>query len=80
MTNEKTTIYLNPAVKKTAKYYALAQNRSMSEIINDRLIEYFEDIQDMAELKKREENSEFVSLPDALKELGIDEKELHSRT
>lgn len=79
--NEKTTIYLDPKVKKSVQYYALRDSSSLSRIINDKLYEYLEDMADLSVLNDREHDAEFISFETALKELGISEKDLqnHSR-
>ncbi len=79
MSNEKTTIYLDPKVKKNVQYYAIQNNSSLSEIINKKLVEYLEDMMDIAELKKRDKDEEFIPLEEVLAELGIDEKDLQNK-
>ena len=46
ISSEKTTIYLDPKVKKSVQYYALRDDSSLSKIINDRLSDYLEDMAD----------------------------------
>lgn len=77
--NEKTTIYLDPKVKKSVRYYALRDRRTLSDIINQKLFEYLEDEADIAALKERDDDAEFVPLEAVLEELGINEKDLRSR-
>lgn len=76
--NEKTTVYLDPKVKKSVQYYALRDNSSLSQIINDRLAEYLEDQADIATLSERENNAEFVPLSTVLEEFGLNEKDLQN--
>lgn len=80
LANERTTIYLDPRVKKTAQYYALRDDKSLSEVVNEQLLEYLEDQEDIAELEKRRKEPSFVSLEDVLKDFGIDEKELRDKS
>lgn len=79
--NEKTTIYLDPKVKKSVQYYALRDDSSLSKIINDKLYEYLEDRADITALSERENDAEFISFATVLKELGLSEKDLqdHNR-
>lgn len=76
--SEKTTIYLDPEIKKGAQYYAVRDNTSLSKIINSKLFEYLEDQADVSALKEREKNAEFVPLKQLLEELDLSEKDLHS--
>ncbi len=82
-TNEKTTIYLNPRIKKSVQHYALRDSRSLSEIINEKLFEYLEDMADRTALSKaRKESDEFVTLDQMVHELGLDLNEIrgHAQT
>lgn len=74
--SEKTTIYLDPGVKKGVQYYAVRDNTSLSQIINSRLFEYLEDQADISALKEREKDAEFITLEQLLKELDLCEKDL----
>jgi hypothetical protein len=79
--NEKTTIYLDPRVKKTAQYYALRDDKSLSEIINERLAEYLEDQEDIADAEKaRNDGQPTIGFEDMLKELGINLNDVQNRT
>jgi hypothetical protein len=69
-TNEKTTIYLDPKIKKSVQYYVLRDRRSLSDIINQRLEEFLEDMAD------GEQDATFVSLEEVLSEHAIYEKDL----
>lgn len=51
--SEKTTLYLNPFVKKFLQYKALQENRSMSDIVNNEFAELLEDFEDLLEIEKR---------------------------
>jgi hypothetical protein len=79
--NEKTTIYLDPKVKKSVQYYALRDSRSLSEIINERLHEYLEDMADVAALDEaRKHPAEYVPLEQVVQELGLDLHEIRGKT
>lgn len=69
---DKTTLYLDPRVKKSAQYYALRDDRSLSDIVNEQLQEYIEDLADSAEVAKRMESPEFVSWADVKRHLKAD--------
>lgn len=76
-TKEKTTIYLNPKVKKGVQYYALRDDKSLSEIIDAQLIEFLEDMEDIADIDKiMAEGGEFIPFEDVVKELGLDLDEI----
>lgn len=77
ISNEKTTIYLDPRVKKSVQYYALHDDKSMSEIINERLFAYLEDRADiMAADEARNDGEEAIPFKQAVKELGLDFNEI----
>ena len=50
---QKTTIYLNPHVKKYIQHRAVAEGRSISELINNEFSDMLEDLDDLAEINKR---------------------------
>jgi len=50
---ERTTVYLNPYVKKYLQHEAVEQNKSISELINDQLAELLEDVEDAASVDQR---------------------------
>lgn len=52
-TNQKTTLYLNPTVKKFLQHKAVAEDRTMSEIVNDYFADMLEDFSDIKEVNKR---------------------------
>lgn len=80
-TNEKTTIYLDPKVKKSVRYYALRDSRSLSDIINQKLHEYLEDMADAAALDEaRKHPEEYVSFEHVVEELGLNLHEVHDKT
>jgi predicted DNA-binding protein len=68
--SEKTTIYLNPKTKKSVRYYAVRDDKSVSEIINEKLNEYLEDQEDIADAEKaRNDGESTVSFQEVLDEL-----------
>jgi len=50
---QKTTLYLNPYVKKFLQLRSVQENRTMSNIVNDQLAELLEDFEDTIEAEKR---------------------------
>ncbi|HUD06674.1 MAG TPA: DUF6290 family protein [Candidatus Saccharimonadales bacterium] len=77
--NEKTTIYIDPRIKRSVQYYALRDARSLSAIINEKLFEYLEDMADIAAIKEaRKEKDEFIPFEQAVKELGLNLDEIRS--
>ena len=50
---ERTTIYLNPYVKKFLQYQAVEQGKSLSELVNEQAAELLEDAQDIEAASKR---------------------------
>ncbi len=80
VSNEKTTIYLDPKVKKSVRYYAVRDDKSLSQIINDQLFEYLEDQEDIAAAEvARSDGEQPVSFEDALKDMGISLDEIQTR-
>ena len=79
ISNEKTTVYLDPRVKKSVKYYAVRDERSLSDIINEKLFEYLEDMADLAALKEaKKDGEEFIPFEQVLSELGLDLDEIQT--
>lgn len=81
MSNEKTTIYLDPKIKKNVQHYAIQNNSSLSEIINKKLIEYLEDMIDSHEFEKAKlENKDgYIPIEQAIRELGLSVDEIRSK-
>jgi predicted DNA-binding protein len=78
--NEKTTIYLDPKVKKSVQYYALRNASSLSAIINERLFEYLEDMADISALEEaRKSKDEYEPMEKFVSELGLDFDEIRSK-
>jgi hypothetical protein len=63
---QRTTVYLNPYVKKYLQHEAVEQNKSISELINEQLAELLEDAEDVAIIESRK--SEPVTSWDKVKE------------
>jgi Arc/MetJ-type ribon-helix-helix transcriptional regulator len=51
--SERTTVYLNPYVKKYLQHEAVEQGKSISELINDQLADLLEDAQDIETIDQR---------------------------
>ena len=68
--NEKTTLYIDPRVKRGVQFYALRDRRSLSEIVNEKLLEYLEDMADRAAIEARK-GEPTIPFEDALKGLGF---------
>lgn len=68
--SDKTTIYLNPTVKKFLQHKAVAESRSVSEIINEEFADMLEDLEDLKEVEKRR-NEPSVPFEVVLKDLGL---------
>lgn len=68
--SEKTTIYLNPTVKKFLQHKAVAENRSLSDIVNEQFSDMLEDLSDIKETEKRR-SEETVSFEKVLQDLGL---------
>lgn len=66
----KTTIYLEPSVKKFLQHKAVAESRSLSEVINDEFADMLQDLSDITTIEKRR-GEETVPLADVLKRLGL---------
>lgn len=78
--NEKTTIYLDPLVKKSVRYYAVRDDKSLSQIINEQLFDYLEDQEDIAAAEKTRSNNEpTISFEEVLDDLGISLDEIQNR-
>lgn len=73
----KTTVYLNPTVKKFVQHKAVAENRSVSEIINDYFADMLEDLEDVKTIQDRRLEKS-VSFDTMLKDLGLTYDDLRS--
>lgn len=51
--SERTTVYLNPYVKKFLQFRAVQEDRSVSELVNDRFADMLEDFEDLKEVERR---------------------------
>ena len=75
--SEKTTVYLNPYVKKFIQHKAVAEGRSVSDIINDQFADMLEDLEDLQEVEKRR-NEPSIPFEEVLRDLGITYDQLRS--
>lgn len=78
--NEKTTIYLDPKVKQSVRYYALRDRRTLSDIINQKLFEFLEEQADIAALDAaRADGEESVPFDQVVAELGLNLHEIRRK-
>jgi len=73
--SEKTTVYLNPYVKKFIQHKAVAEGRSVSEIINDLFADMAEDLEDIKEIENRR-GEPAVPFEVVLQKLGLSYEQL----
>lgn len=76
-TSEKTTIYLNPMVKKFIKHKAVEEDSSISEVINDYFADMLEDLDDIKDVEARRGEST-VSFDEVLGRAGLTYEDLRS--
>lgn len=69
---EKTTIYLNPYVKKFIKYKAVNENSTLSDIINEEFAELLEDLEFSQEATEVLANPVFEPWDQVKKQLAAD--------
>ncbi|MCA9301457.1 CopG family transcriptional regulator [Candidatus Nomurabacteria bacterium] len=72
---DRTTVYLDPVVKKFLQHKAIAEGGSVSEIINDHFADMLEDLEDIQEIKdaRSEPRQSFDSL---MSDLGLNYNDL----
>jgi hypothetical protein len=75
--SERTTIYLDPKVKKFLKHKAIAEGRSVSDLVNEQFADMLEGLYDLKEVEKRR-NKDTVSFEDVLKDLGLTYDQIRS--
>ncbi len=73
--SDKTTVYLNPLVKRFLQHKAVEQKMSVSEIINDHFADLVDDLADITVAEKRRAEPT-VPFAEVLKELGLDYNDL----
>lgn len=78
MPTEKTTLYLQPAVKKYLQYQAIEDNTSMSEVVND-LVEDMLDSVWLAKHGDRIRQEPTYSFDEVLADMGLTREDLHSQ-
>lgn len=66
----KTTIYLEPSVKKFLQFKAVNDSKSMSEIINDEFAALLEDLEDLKIIEQRKKEPA-IPFETALKSYGL---------
>lgn len=76
-TREKTTIYLNPRVKKFIQHKAVEERSSLSEVINDYFADMLEDLDDLQDIESRR-GEPTVSFDDVLKRAKLTYEDLRS--
>jgi hypothetical protein len=74
---DKTTIYLNPVVKKFLQHKAVAENRSVSEIVNEEFADMLEDLEDIKLIEERR-NEPTIPFEAVLQDLGLSYDDLRS--
>lgn len=68
--SSKTTIYLDPRVKKFLQHKSIEENTSMSEIINSYFADMLLDLEDINTIKQRR-NEESISFDETLASIGL---------
>jgi hypothetical protein len=68
--SDKTTIYLNPMVKKFISHKAIEDGSSVSAVINEHFADLLEDLSDVVEIEKRRGEAT-VSFDEVLKGLKL---------
>ena len=68
--SDKTTVYLNPSVKRFLQHKAVIERRSVSEIINEEFADMLDDLDDLKEIGNRR-NEDVVPFEAVLSELGL---------
>lgn len=76
--SEKTTLYLDPRVKRGVQFYALRDRRSLSDIVNEKLLDYLEEMSDIAAIEARK-NEPTESFETVVKALGLSMDEIQNR-
>jgi len=66
----KTTIYLDPLVKRFIQHKAIEEDRSVSDVVNDYFADMLEDLEDAKEVIKRR-GEPTVSFEKVLSDMGL---------
>jgi hypothetical protein len=69
---EKTTIYLNPYVKKFLQHKAVNENSSLSDIINEEFADLLEDVEFAQKSFEGQTNQVFKPWDEVKKQLAAD--------
>ncbi len=75
--SEKTTIYLDPFVKKFLQHKAVAESRSLSDVINEQFADMLEDLSDLKEIENRR-GEQAIPFEKVLHDLGLTYDQLRS--
>lgn len=75
---EKTTLYLQPAVKKYLQYQAIEGNTSMSEVVNDMVEDMLDSIW-LAKHGDRVRKEPTYTFDEVLAEMGLTREDLHDQ-
>jgi hypothetical protein len=78
ISNEKTTLYIDPRIKRGVQFYALRDRRSLSAIVNEKLLEYLEEMADSAAIEMRKDEPT-IPFEDVVKGLGFSLDEIRSQ-
>ena len=76
--SEKTTIYLNPRIKKFLQFKAVNEGLSVSKIVNDEFTEMLEDLSDLKVINQRKDEKT-VSFDNVLNEFGLTLDDLRNK-
>jgi hypothetical protein len=68
--SSRTTVYLDPAVKRFIQHKAVAEGRSVSDIINANFADMLEDLQDIKTIRQRRAEPT-VPFEKVLQDLGL---------
>lgn len=75
--SEKTTIYLDPFVKKFLQHKVIAESRSLSGVVNDQFADMLEDLNDIKAIEKRR-GEQTIPFEEVLRDLGLTYDDLRS--
>ena len=70
ISSQKTTLYLNPVVKKFLQHKAVTDNTSVSSLVNDYFADMVEDLDDIKTVQRRRKE-QTVTFEQSLVDLGL---------
>ena len=70
VSSQKTTLYLNPVVKKFLQHKAVTDNTSVSSLVNDYFADMVEDLDDIKTVQRRRKE-QTVTFEQSLVDLGL---------